>query len=65
MDQISWSFLTFSSVPSNKLVVVIVEKKPLWGGGHSVMEVQLFLLKTVINIVTQDNKSSMKDGNDR
>lgn len=29
------------------------------------MEVQLFLLKTVINIVTQDNKSSMKDGNDR
>ena len=28
------------------------------------MEVQLFLLKTVINIVTQDNKSSMKDGND-
>ena len=65
MDQISWSFLTFSSVASNKLVVVIVEKKLLWGGGHSVMEVQLFLLKTVINIVTQDNKSSMKDGNDR
>ena len=63
MDQISWSFLTSSSVASNKLVVVIVEKKPLWGGGHSVMEVQL--LKTVINIVTQDNKSSMKDGNDR
>ena len=29
------------------------------------MEVQLFLLKTVINTVTQDNKSSMKDGNDR
>ena len=29
------------------------------------MEVQLFLLKTVINIVTQDNKSSMKDGNGR